>query len=199
MNGVRLLIFIFFACLSTASGQSEPVAPDSSVANDTTPRKKWDRPRKAMWMSAALPGLGQVYNRKNFYWKLPIIYGGFSVIYYFYRTNQQGYREFDAYYDEYFGKEASFPGYYSDRTGFRYSSFSQLKTERDTYRRYRDMAVFFGIALYALNVMDAFVEGHLLDFDISDDLSMRWSPVFLSGNNVSFAPGLAMQLRLKHH
>ncbi len=63
------------------------------------------------------------------------------------------------------------------------SSFqSQLKRKKDYFRRYRDMSIFIGIGVYFLGMLDAYVDAHLFDFDISPDLSMRVAPVVTPAN-----------------
>jgi len=48
--------------------------------------------------------------------------------------------------------------------------------------------------VYALNVVDANVDAHMFDFDVSDNLSMHVSPCFLPvGNQAGIH--LALQLR----
>jgi hypothetical protein len=201
---IRRILFLFILlCSSAAFAQSDSLmlgsdADTSQLAPDTIARKRWSKPKKAMFLSMAIPGLGQVYNGKTYWWKLPILYGGFSIIYLMYAKNQSGYLRYNQHYKHhyYFPNE---PVLYVDPyTGFKYTTNSQLKTERDRFRRYRDMSVFFALSLYALNIMDAYVEAHLLDYDISDDLSMNIHPVFLSQNNVSFAPGLGLQFKFKN-
>ena len=54
-----------------------------------------------------------------------------------------------------------------------------LKKRKDTYRRYRDISVFAFIAVYALSVIDAYVDAELSNFDISPDLSMRVEPAVI--------------------
>lgn len=152
-----------------------------------------------MFMSMVVPGLGQVYNGKTYWWKLPILYGGFAAIYkLLYVNNQERYTVLNNKYKWYFYNQNVAVNYLDTQEGIKYTSLSQLKAARDGHRRYRDMAIFFTLSLYALNIMDAYVEAHLLDFDISDDLSMNIHPVFLSQNNVSFAPGLGLQFKFKN-
>ena len=54
---------------------------------------------------------------------------------------------------------------------------STLKTKTNRYRRARDLSTFGLVALYLVSVVDAFVDAHLYDFSVTDDLSMRIEPV----------------------
>lgn len=140
-------------------------------------------PRKATLYSAVLPGLGQVYNEK--YWKLPIIYGGFVGFAIAIKWNNERYILYkQAYVDitdsdpktnSYLDIEAA--KYYTLTTSTGLKNYADdLKRAKDGARRYRDMNIIFTAAFYALNIIDASVDGNFFDFDISDDLSMVWSP-----------------------
>ncbi len=134
----------------------EMVAPDHS-------------PRRAALYSAVLPGLGQVYNKK--YWKLPIIYGGFAILtsivvlrndqYRLLRraliAEQRGQPEFNA-----------LAGTEGERR------VSQLNV--DNTRQQRDQFAIYAAAWYALNIMDAIVDAHLIEFDVNPDLSLNLEP-----------------------
>lgn len=138
-------------------------------------------PRRAVLMSAIFPGLGQIYNRK--YWKLPILYGGFVGLAYAISWNNKYYRD---YYNGYidimdndpntnrwhkfvpYGREpASVEAHFKSGV---------LQRGKDFYRRNRDLSIIAAVALYGLNIVDAYVDAQLFDFDISPDLSMRLQP-----------------------
>ena len=139
---------------------------------------------------ALVPGLGQIYNRK--YWKLPIVYGGLMGCMYAVTWNNKTYKDYsEAYLDlmndaqqpgrpvsEYhqswqdFLSSTADPEEYLTNTNFQ----EQLKRGKDRYRRYRDMSIFITIGVYALSIIDAYVDAQLFDFDISPDLSMHWGP-----------------------
>lgn len=138
-------------------------------------------PRKATILSAVVPGAGQIYNKK--YWKLPIIYGGFGILGYFIIDNHANYSAF---------KEA-----YKIRTDgnpntvdkFPLYSPEGLLQAKSYYRRNTELSVIFTVVLYALNIIDAAVDAHLYDYDISEDLSLKvrplieTHPVFLNTHN----------------
>lgn len=145
-------------------------------------------PNKAVLYSAIFPGLGQIYNRK--YWKLPIIYGGFIGFYYAISWNGRYYNDYTKAYKAIMSDTPRSPENIAIWGAFVGSSvvpeelseaqLNSLKTrfrnKRDSYRRYRDLSIIGAVALYGLCMIDAYVDAHLFDFDISPDLSMRVEP-----------------------
>ena len=126
-------------------------------------------PRKATIMSAALPGLGQVYNGK--WWKVPIIYGGYAGLTYMAVSNHNQMVRFREAYlirtDDNPDTVDEYVGTYSD---------ANLRDLKVTRQRNRDLSFIIMGILYVLNIIDANVDGHLKDFDVSEDLSMRIRP-----------------------
>ncbi|MDJ0366379.1 DUF5683 domain-containing protein [Hymenobacter sp. H14-R3] len=161
------------------------------------------RPQKAGILALA-PSGGQIYNKK--YWKLPIVYGmvgGLGYWVYFQQSRYIEYRE--AYYivraipattnplpltsylnkDDYPNarKETSLTNVYNNLTG---------------YRSYRDLAILISALGYSLQILDAVVDAHLHDFDVSDNLSLNWQPTLLPvPGQVVPAGGIALTLSLK--
>lgn len=168
----------------------------TSIANSTAlTQKEIDRlfwkpdPMRAVWLGAIVPGLGQIYNRS--YWKLPIVYGGFmGCIYAVTWTNNQyiGYKDAyrDIYYDIQNGTVSDSPdksynailpeGYTINSMGGADTYKSRLKEWQNASLRNRDMAILVTIAVYALSLIDAYVDAQLFDFDISNDLSLNVTP-----------------------
>jgi hypothetical protein len=146
-------------------------------------------PTKAVIYSAIFPGLGQIYNRK--YWKLPIVYGGFLGCIYAITWNGNQYSGYKNAYTDFTDNNSatnSWKDYvpYSWRRlegewdSQRISNFTRvLKNQRDFHRRNRDLSYIITIGLYALCMVDAYVDAQLFDFDISPDLSLRLDPVIL--------------------
>lgn len=128
---------------------------------------------KAAAFSAILPGLGQVYNRKA--WKVPIIYAGFGVLTYFIITNQ---REFGLFKEAYIYKANGETGPTDNEYALKYN-LSQLSEGMDYYRRNRDLAYIITGIWYTLNILEAYVDAHFFDYDISEDLTMRVGPAFI--------------------
>ena len=144
-------------------------------------------PKRAMWLALVLPGAGQIYNRK--YWKLPIVHGGFVGCAYALRWNNQMYRDYSQAYLDLMDDDPNTQSYnqflhlgakIDDSNKARYQKL--FKSRKDTYRRWRDLSVFCLIGVYALSVIDAYVDASLSEFDISKDLSLRVEPTIINNN-----------------
>ncbi len=143
-------------------------------------------PQKAVIYALIFPGLGQVYNRK--YWKLPMVYGGFLGCAYAISWNGEMYSEYKHATHDILDTDPAtdywlqFLPYGTKAEDISTSQMDWLKrtfkSKRDYYRRYRDLSYFITVGVYALWVLDAYVDAQLYDFDISPDLSMRIEPVF---------------------
>lgn len=189
---ILLLCFFFLAVSTRGYSQS---TDSTATQEDGTPKKKAKNPQnvaanKAALMSSILPGLGQFHNKR--YWKPPIIYVGAGIITYFIIENNKQYK---LYKDGYEKRNAD-PSATIDPSISGYST-DNLKTIRDDYHRYRDMSVVFGALLYTINIIDAYVDRHLMEFDVSDDLSMHVKPFLYTANNHQFASGLTLNFSLK--
>jgi hypothetical protein len=142
-------------------------------------------PQRALWLAIVLPGAGQIYNRK--YWKLPIIYGGFIGCIYAMKWNNQMYKDYSQAYLDIMDDDPTTQSYntflhlgttITSENLERYKSL--FKSRKDYYRRYRDLSFFCLIGVYALSVIDAYVDAELSVFDISKDLSMKIKPTTIN-------------------
>ncbi len=204
-------IIISFVALSSLNAQevsdNQPDTP-SVINNDTiiddtklsgnilvadSVQQDTHSPKKAGTYSALLPGLGQGYNKR--YWKIPIIWTGFAATGYLIYSNavpmQKAYHAY-IWIDQ--GSEGVPPNDYATQ----YPSLTKLES---LYNQYRHNVELFGLisaAWYVLNIIDAIVDAHLMDFDISDDLSLNISPeitpITLSGNPQNCYPGITMHI-----
>jgi len=140
------------------------------------------RPAKAMMYSALLPGLGQAYNKS--YWKIPIIYAGLATAIYFVSFNEHYYK---IYRDSLNGNHTTV-----------YTS-SQLSDLITYYNHNRDLTYIIAAGIYLLNIVDANVGAQMHGFNVSDDISLHFSPNFapnpLNGT-MSFQPGFSIVKRL---
>lgn len=166
-------------------------ANDKQIDNLASQKKhrdwsKW-RPdtKRAMWLAIVLPGAGQIYNRK--YWKLPIIYGGFVGCFYALTWNNQMYHDYSQAYMDIMDNDPNTQSYNSFLhlgnvvTESNKAKYQELfRKRKDRYRKWRDLSVFSLIGVYALSIIDAYVDASLSEFDISDDLSLHIAPTVMS-------------------
>ena len=152
------------------------VKPQKSAKSAKTVKaKKPHSPTKATIMSACLPGLGQIYNRK--WWKVPIVYAGLGGLGYLAYSN---YSESQSYLHAYEYKTGDLPEgvtltQYETDLANKYAD-SQLQTYKESYRRDFEFYSILTVAWYGMNILDACVDGHLYSYDISDDLSLSVDP-----------------------
>ncbi len=150
-------------------------------------------PSRAAFYSAVLPGLGQAYNKK--YWKIPIVYAALGTGIYSYAWNQKQYNRYrDAF-------KRRLAGYTDDEfyninndelvIGSPDVSDNALIDAQEFYQQNRDLSLLITVVLYALNIIDANVDAHLQQYNVSEDLSLR---PFLYQNEINFKPNLGLAL-----
>ena len=161
-------------------------------------KKDWNawrpNPKRAMWLAIVLPGAGQIYNRK--YWKLPLVYGGFVGCVYAMQWNNMMFRDYSKAYQDIMDTDPTTQSYnqflhlgtrITDENKTQYQNI--FKSRKDKYRRWRDLSFFCLLGVYALSIVDAYVDASLSEFDISDDLSLRVEPAVMN----SPATGMAFK------
>ena len=163
-------VFLFpFFLLSQTEGVEEveeQLGDGNLVITDTITQKrpKIDplAPSTAAFYSAILPGLGQAYNKK--YWKIPIVYGaiGTSLFFYFDQNSELN-RTRDAFRRRLAGLDDEFPNI----------STEGLERAQTQFRRNRDVSLLVAFALYALNILDANIDAHLLSFNVDENLALQ--------------------------
>ena len=143
--------------------------------------------KKATTLAMICPGAGQLYNKS--YWKVPIVVGAFATMGYVIDWNARGYKRYRTAYNQVVnGQPDEFEGRYSAE---------YLKNMKDNFRRNRDLCIILTGALYLLNIVDAHVDAHLKDYDISDDLSVRLEPtVFQNYASRNGYYGVGMSLKV---
>lgn len=183
----------------TSNADSLATVKDSLATDSVAPKKRrffyrvfkenYPNPNMALYLSLAVPGAGQIYNKR--WWKLPIVYGAYGGLIYAARYNQNYYRRLrDAYIAELNGQP---------------HEFSNTRLQADDLRRLRDgydknkQLSYIGIfGIHLLQAAEAFVDCHLRTFDVSDDLSLRLKPSILPAA-IDAQPiigiGLALTLR----
>jgi hypothetical protein len=186
-----ILIILWISLSNTANliAQSDSALTNSktkAVFLDTT-QAAVHSPKKAAIYSAVLPGAGQVYNKK--YWKVGVIAAGAGGLVYATRFNQNNY---NTYKSELIKRQQNQGGY--DSALDKYTDANLLELQ-NYYRRFRDLSLIGIVFLYVLNIVDATVDAHLMNFDIGTDLSLqvRPQPVY-SAYRPFPIPGLGLTL-----
>ena len=189
-----LLIYIFslFAFTTVQAQQNDSIT--TAYKNDSLSKKRvvnkaiYSKARKATIMSACLPGLGQLYNKK--YWKTPVILAAIGGISYWGITNHNQYK----FYSKNLKAENDGDASTLNSTNFQND---KLILQKNYYKKYRDIAVMAGLAVYFLNIIDANVDAHLKTFDVSDDLSLQIKPYSNIDYNNTLQTGVSFKLNFK--
>ncbi len=150
-------------------------ASDNSINKDSTKKKKLTEPKKAGLLSAAFPSLGQIYNKK--YWKIPIVWGGFAATTYFIITNAKPMLQAK---EAYIWIDDGRVGEAPNNFAIQYPTTDKLEAIYNQYRSNVELFSLITVVWYALNIVDAVVDGHLKDFDISEDISLNLKPIEMS-------------------
>lgn len=207
ITGLLILVCITFSNITVKAQVAEGDKDNLEIALNLTQEVR--SPKKASIYSALFPGLGQIYNKK--YWKLPIIYGGFAGLIYGFSWNNNLYNEyFEAFRTisqysspvqitpedkEFLDDFINNPSIdLNNQTHFDHIS-RQLASGKDFYRRNRDLTIIVMALLHVLNIVDASVDAHFFDYDISNDISMNFEPVPLNISGTNQVMGISLNLK----
>jgi hypothetical protein len=161
--------------------------PMSQAARDSIDKRLHDNPRRATLYSAILPGAGQVYNKK--YWKVPIVYAAIGIPAYAFFYNKSWYLKCQYALTVCINKANN--GSVGDDSLAKVApellpfvttnDQNGIITNRDSFRKNQDYSVLFFLLFYGLNIVDATVDAHLKDFNVSSDLSFQIRPMIMPG------------------
>lgn len=179
---LALALFFWATALTGQVPPSSPEYPDTAIvaadatATDTAQRPKrqnwftqdYPSPKKAAILSLAIPGGGQIYNKR--WWKLPLVYGavvgmGFTIDY-----QQRNYRRLR---DALELKRDSLP---HEFTGTSIDNVRALRSLRDEFDKNTQLAYVGMFLVYTLQTLEAYVDAHLKGFDVNDDIGMELKP-----------------------
>ncbi len=165
---------------------------------DTAARRPKHSPRKAAIRSAIIPGWGQVYNKK--YWKVPIVYAAIGVPVGTFIYNKNWYTK---------TRDAARMIASSDTANYKQrvdpklwiffstdNAIGSLLNYRNEFRRNMDYSVLITLLMWGLNVIDATVDAHLKEFDVSEDLTLRIKPTIF---NYNMNPGVSFVFTIGKH
>jgi len=185
-----ILFLLSFTVYSFAQNDSLHISQKENTKKDTTSVIFTHSAKKATWMSFALPGLGQAYNKK--YWKIPIIYGLLGTFGYFAQKNHKEYVFYrDAYKDRIDDVTSQDP---NSTVYAELLSDEELKTEMKRWERNRNLNYIGLFLTYIANIVDASVDANLFYYDISDDLSLRFDPMLINTSNTTSAFGVKCRI-----
>jgi hypothetical protein len=145
-------------------------------------------PAKAAFYSAIFPGMGQIYNKK--YWKAPVVWGALAAPTYFYLTNNSEYKRFRT---AYRFRKIGFQDEFTDDLGNVTVSLETLEKAQEQLRENRDLSLMWGVILYVLQIIEASVNAHLIQFNTDDNLSFR--PTFVQDPILFDAPKIGFTLK----
>ena len=196
-NNVLNIVFLLFTSIifaQNANTVGEENTGVLAIKDSLNTAQEYDplAPQRAAFYSAVLPGLGQASNEK--YWKIPIIYAGMATGVYFYLQNDQDY---DRFRNAYKRRLAGFTDdeFYGDNEEPNISN-QRLIDAQKTAQKNKDVSIIVSLAFYLLNIIDANVDAHLKQFNVSNDLSLKptlnFNPVNAQSNY-----GLSFTYRLK--
>lgn len=170
LPGLLTVVLILCIHFGLNAQQTEGVNITNEVDTIKKPAAYVHSPKKATIYAMVLPGLGQAYNKK--YWKIPIVYAGFGTIGYFISNNTKYFRQYkEAYIYASGGKVGPAPNEY----GLKYTA-DQLSTMMDYYNRNVEVSYIALGLWYILTIVDADVDAHFFNYDVSEDLSLNLSP-----------------------
>ncbi|WP_041496903.1 DUF5683 domain-containing protein [Nonlabens marinus] len=128
-----------------------------------------NRPSKAAFYSAVIPGLGQAYNGK--YWKIPLVYGAIGGSIFAYITNDKEYDRLRTAFQ--IRLSGGTDDEFSNPDGTPIISNAGLERAQRTSQRNKELSLLITAAFYAIQIIDANVDGHLSQFDVDRDLSFK--------------------------
>jgi len=187
----KFLFSLLVINILTANAQDSITANEIKIKKQFINNIKTDplRPAKSAFYSAVLPGLGQAYNKK--YWKIPIVYGAIGTALYFYFDNDKVY---DRYRYAYKRRLAGFTDdeFFGPNDTPLISQDALIRAQR-ALKRNKEVSMLITVGMYVLNIIDANVDAHLLQYNIDDNLSFQ---PFINLNNPDYNYNLGVELHL---
>ncbi|MCL7752885.1 DUF5683 domain-containing protein [Polaribacter sp. Z022] len=145
-------------------------------------------PSRAAFYSAIFPGMGQVYNKK--YWKAPIVWGAMGTSIYYYLHNNKEYKRYRTAYKL---RKIGLQDEFTLDDGTQVISLQTLETAQDQLKENRDMSLLTTVILYVLQIVEASVNAHLLQFNTDDNLSFK--PTFVNDPLYVDAPKVGLTIK----
>ncbi|MBO4599192.1 MAG: hypothetical protein J5641_00480 [Bacteroidales bacterium] len=186
MHRRLLILLLFFVATVSVQGQELVDVRPTAVTDIST--VKPHNPTKALLLSI-IPGAGQIYNGQA--WKVPIFYVALGAVGYLVYTN---YNEMMMFKNEYLRIGYNGRSTLDNYSGYPGSSIYNLyQSSNKNFQRF----ILITAAVYAFNLLDAYVFGHLYDFQVSDDLSLNLTPTLapVPTDGYALAPTLSLSFQ----
>ena len=185
-DSICVLFFVAFSSQGFAQKDSLNIKTTKKTAasiNEFNPLA----PSKAAFYSAVFPGMGQIYNKK--YWKAPIVWAGMATSTSIYLFNNNEYKRYRRAFRQ---RESGLQDEFTLDNGTEVISRNGLISAQRTLRNNRDLSLLATVLVYVLQIVEASVNAHLLQFDTSDQLSVK--PVMISDPIRVEAPSMGLRL-----
>lgn len=166
------IAFVVVGALFFLQSAAQPGSLAMSSSKDSIAPLRLHDPRKATFRSAVLPGWGQAYNKK--YWKIPLVYGALGTCAGFFFYNKNEYVAARDAYRYLSDNDTSNDNLVEER--FKFIPLESIRVYRNSVRRNVDYSVLAFLICWGLNVVDATVDAHLLQFEVGPDLSLKITP-----------------------
>jgi len=215
ISTLRTYIFSILFLFPIVSGESIFAQQTNNPIPQDSIALRGHSPQRASYYSMVIPGLGQIYNKK--YWKVPVIYAGFGTLVYLVKFNSSRFTKYINAYGDFIDNDTLTTSYltiinerglderefvkelYENEGTYDPSKYEWFKNalilNKDYYRRNRDLS-YIGIGLwYILNIVDASVDAHLFDYDISDELTLHIEPELFPTSRYTHTMGIKFSFR----
>lgn len=194
MSALKNILFIFIGllCLQIQAQKNEIQTPSLKVSDSILINSNYFNPlspSKAAFYSAIVPGLGQLYNKK--YWKAPIVWGAMGASIYFYVNNN---KEYNRYRTAFKLRENGLKDEFTNEDGSLLISRNGLISAQKTLKSNRDLSLLTTVIFYVLQIVEASVNAHLLQFNTNDNVS--FSPTILSNYDQDIMPKVGLKFKL---
>lgn len=173
------------------------VTPGNTVTDSVKPYVNQGKiaGRRAAIRSAMLPGLGQIRNGFNLYRGLKVagIYTGATLLTISYIDNS---RQYDTFVNELEFRTKN-PGQTENKL-YANTPTDRLIAAKDIYRRNKQVIIFSYAGLYLLNIVEAYIDARLANFDVGDVAKINIRPDLMNSGQMygfnSFAPGMKIAI-----
>ena len=187
----RIIISILFVCVYSLQSFAQKDTLNIKV-KDTVLANNYEynalSPSKAAFYSAIFPGMGQIYNKK--YWKAPIVWAGMGVTTSIYLFNNSEYKRYRRAFRQ---REAGIQDEFTLDNGTEVISRDGLISAQRTLRNNRDLSLLATVLVYVLQIVEASVNAHLLQFNTNENLSIK--PIMMPDPALIEAPTFGLRLK----